>query len=658
MRTFLLLATAAFCGAMATNEVNAQALSMQDDINGKIIRNEIQASSTDSKNIKYCTDELTDGISIDSNNKIKVLIEVSENVAKQLEGNKVTKICYGLHSGLDFTGISDIQVLITEDLKRNKVRQATTGVTPGWHEVTLNEPYTITGKKFYIGYQGNMRMNVSAVGCTMNGNNDICKVFIGDSDEAEKWPTSFSAQTLAIYGVTEGDKEITLPDMKIEKVNITPCANNGEYVTVQAQVKNWGTLPFSGANLTCGFIDENRVETQTLNAEMPVGAEAQTVEFNLPVSASYASLREVILGGSTTLTSDDLNPDDNIVYFNTLTYNKDEQYNVLDYAEKKMLVEEFTTQKCVNCPAGHSMMEVALTDVTDVVRIAHHTGYFTDKFTVEESTELNEFFFNGTSSFAPGYVADRTKINTYQEYPGMVIVPNNPVDILGNIESVKTPAFASVNIRKNYNPETRELRVFVSGDFIVRDVTPRLTVVLTEDGIVSDGQSGTTGDFTYDHTIRAFLTPATGAELEVKDNHYQWAATYVIPEKITSAYDASYDMTYEVPTNPENMNIVAFISNHDEVNREKSRVFNVNSYAVNGENLAITESRAENVEIYGLQGEIAVIGEDVANVQIFTTDGRLAGSMANAGSMALPKGLYIVKVYADNGIQTQKVSVR
>ena len=64
------------------------------------------------------------------------------------------------------------------------------------------------------------------------------------------------------------------------------------------------------------------------------------------------------------------------------------------------------------------------------------------------------------------------------------------------------------------------------------------------------------------------------------------------------------------------------------------------------------------MEIYGLQGEIAVIGEDVENIQIFTTDGRLAGSMANTGSMALPKGLYIVKVYADNGIQTQKVSVR
>ena len=653
MRTFLLLATAAFCGAMTTHTAYAQKLSMQDN-DGRIIRNEIPASTADNKNIKYCSDELNNGININKDDKIKVLIEVNETLAKQLEGNKITKICYGLKSNYDFTGISDIQILVTEDLKRNKVRQAVTGTTPGWHEVELNEPYTITGKKFYIGYQGNMRANISAVGTTLNGNPDICKVFIGDSDEAETW--TFPEETLAIYAVTEGDREITLPDVRVDKVNITPCANNGENILVQAYVKNAGTIPFSNTEIKCGFTDENNTETQTIEAEIPVGGEPQLIEFMLPVNTDHASLREVTISGNAA--TGDLNENDNKASYYTLTYNKDEKYNVLDYAEKKVLVEEFTTQKCVNCPLGHSNMEVALDGEESVVRIAHHTGYFTDKFTVEESTELNEFFFNGTSSFAPGYVADRTKINTYQEYPGMVIVPNNPVDILGNIESVKTPAFASVNIRKNYNPETRELRVFVSGSFIVRGINPRLTVVLTEDGIVSDGQSGATGDFTYDHTIRAFLTPATGAELEVKDNHYQWAATYVIPEKITSAYDASYDMTYEVPTNPENMNIVAFISNHDEVNREKSRVFNVNSYAVNGENLAITESRAENVEIYGLQGEIAVIGEDVENVQIFTTDGRLAGSMANAGSMALPKGLYIVKVYADNGIQTQKVSVR
>ena len=91
MRTFLLLATAAFCGAMTTHTAYAQKLSMQDN-DGRIIRNEIPASTADNKNIKYCSDELNNGININKDDKIKVLIEVNETLAKQLEGNKITKI--------------------------------------------------------------------------------------------------------------------------------------------------------------------------------------------------------------------------------------------------------------------------------------------------------------------------------------------------------------------------------------------------------------------------------------------------------------------------------------------------------------------------------------------------------------------------------------
>lgn len=640
MRTFRILSTAALLSAMALQGLHAQ----QNTLSNTDI-----APFEDGKVIRYCSEDITNGISLNKESDVKVYIEVSESIAKQLEGNKITAIGYGLFSRQDFTGISDVVVVVSEDMKRNKARQVSSGVTPGWHEVELSTPYTIEGKKFYIGYQGKMRTGVMAVGCSANGNPNVNHFFIGD--EEEKWP--YDDLSIAIYARTEGDKIITIPDVAVEKISVTPIADNGGEVEVKAKVINYGAIPFSGVKVACGF-EGAQAEEQTIDKQMPVAGDPEEVTFRLKTDAGYASYKTVTLEASA---GEDENMADNSLSYSVLAYNSQEPMNVLS-APKKVLVEEFTTQKCPNCPAGHVNVKAALDGRTDIVEVAHHSGYFTDKYTTDGSVETAKALFNSTTTFAPGIVMDRTKVQDYSTADGLVFVPGAPDYIISNLEMCKTPSFASVDIRKQYNRETRELKVFVEGYFIVRGVEPRLTVVLTENGMKSDGQSGYDGEYTYDHTVRAFLTPAKGEVLNVEDNHFQWAATYVIPEKITSSYDASYETTYEVETNPDNMNIVAFVSSYDENDIERCRVFNVDEYAVNGEDLGVEGTSADaSVRVYALNGEVVLEG-DITAAEIYSVDGRQVAVLGGAGAVALPQGIYVVKAQADNGSFTRKVVVK
>lgn len=640
MRTFRILSTAAFLSAMAFQSLYAQ---QNTSLNTEIDPFE------EGKVIRYCSDNITNGISLNKDSDIKVYIEVSEEVARQLEGNKITAIGYGLFSRQDFTGISDVVVVVSEDLKRNKTRQVSSGVTPGWHEVELSNPYTIEGKKFYIGYQGKMRSGIMAVGCSANGNPNVNRFFIGD--EEEEWP--YDDLCMAIYARTEGDKIISIPDVSVEKVSVTPVADNGQEVEVKAKIRNFGAIPFSDAKVKCGF-EGSQAEEMIVDTEIPVAGDPAEVTFRLKADAGYAAYRTVKLEASA---GEDMNMADNSVSYSVLAYNSQEPMNVLN-APKKVLIEEFTTQKCPNCPAGHINVKAAFDGRTDIVEVAHHSGYFTDKYTTDGSVETAKMLFNSSTTFAPGIVMDRTKVQDYATSAGLVFVPGAPDYLLSNLEMCQTPSFASVDIRKQYNKDTRELKVFVEGYFIVRGVEPRLTVLLTEDGMKSEGQAGYDGEYTYDHTIRAFLTPSKGEVLNVEDNHFQWAATYVIPEKITSSYDASYETTYEVEANPENMNIVAFVSSYDENDIERCRVFNAAEYGVTAEDLGVEGTSADaSVRVYAIVGGVVVEGDAVA-AEIYSVDGMQVAALHGAGTVSLPQGIYVVKVCTDGGNITRKVAVK
>ncbi len=116
-----------------------------------------------------------------------------------------------------------------------------------------------------------------------------------------------------------------------------------------------------------------------------------------------------------------------------------------------------------------------------------------------------------------------------------------------------TPPAIELILTKEYNLDTRELTVTVSGiatQPVAGDI--RLSVMLTESGII-DAQDdfeagGIVPDYYHKHVLRTMMTPATGAP---------------ILSSVTTGqtFTQTFILTLDPAWNAGNMEIIAFISN-------------------------------------------------------------------------------------------------
>lgn len=213
----------------------------------------------------------------------------------------------------------------------------------------------------------------------------------------------------------------------------------------------------------------------------------------------------------------------------------------------KHLIEEFTGQGCGYCPYGMDCIsEFMKADPENWVLILHHYGYQADHFSVAGSKTITTTL--GVDG-APSVSIDRAKTNhgdgkTIVFHPGYL-----PEDVAKS--QFATTTYASVQIDNTYDPETRELKVHVSGAISKKDYpTLQLTVLVKESGMVDTQQDYY---FTYEgweqfrhsNAVRVFLSAAKGDVLSIDPSRH---------------YEATYTTTLKEAWVPENCMVVAFLS--------------------------------------------------------------------------------------------------
>ena len=190
---------------------------------------------------------------------------------------------------------------------------------------------------------------------------------------------------------------------------------------------------------------------------------------------------------------------------------------------RKHLIEEFTGQGCGYCPYGMDCVHDFMANDTNFILILHHYGYAADHFSVSGSKTITNAL--GVSG-APSITIDRAQTkssngNKVVFHPGYLPSVNK--------SQFETTTYASVNIRNTYDPDTRELRVVVSGALCKEDYPElKLTVLVKESGMIdyqADYENTKDGWKTFRHcnAVRAFLTDnAKGDPITVKSNrHYE-----------------------------------------------------------------------------------------------------------------------------------------
>lgn len=224
-----------------------------------------------------------------------------------------------------------------------------------------------------------------------------------------------------------------------------------------------------------------------------------------------------------------------------------------DGVERRVLVEDFTGQGCVNCPAAAKLLtELKETVYKDkMIIVAMHAGGLSLGTLLHNETAQIYMDALGLKN-NPAISIDRQ----YSDDKSSGVWPSQ----IANRAAVKSPC--DINSELIYNAETRNLRVVSDIDFYT-DYTGKLGVqhYLIMDGIVAD-QLGADAGYVHNHVMRGVINDVWGMALpgslnadDASNYKYNKGEKYTI---------ASNNYTVNSYWNVDNISIVSFVFQYSD----------------------------------------------------------------------------------------------
>ncbi|MBR5727149.1 MAG: Omp28 family outer membrane lipoprotein [Muribaculaceae bacterium] len=210
---------------------------------------------------------------------------------------------------------------------------------------------------------------------------------------------------------------------------------------------------------------------------------------------------------------------------------------------RTVLIEDFTGQRCVNCPNATEAIEQLIEQYGDsgVIAVGIHSGPFarnTNGTTLPLWTaEGDEYFSYFGVEQQPSGMVNRLSVSNYTDWPALVY------------NEIQQTAPLSIQLEVELNEETRSLAVTSSMMATDGNVNGKLQLWLVEDSIVSpqympDGKP--MRDYVHNHVFRQSINGTWGEDVS-------------IPEGEKRAIQSSMDIAeaYDM----DRLSVVAFVYN-------------------------------------------------------------------------------------------------
>jgi hypothetical protein len=223
-------------------------------------------------------------------------------------------------------------------------------------------------------------------------------------------------------------------------------------------------------------------------------------------------------------------------------------------AKRTVLLEEFTGQRCVNCPDAHaiintlreqygeSFIPVSIHGGPKVFLISYAEGQEAPKIGLKDPDGDGDYYasYHGVTSSLPIGVINRTSgLVNYNQWAGILateLEKETNVDI--EVSASLSEDGSKINVSTTLKPTA--------------NITGHLQLWVLESGIVAQQIVGNTMDMTYvhNHVYRANVNGREGEAVTLKENIY-----------------SSFTNTADVRSywNPNNLSIVAFVYNSEGV---------------------------------------------------------------------------------------------
>jgi hypothetical protein len=186
---------------------------------------------------------------------------------------------------------------------------------------------------------------------------------------------------------------------------------------------------------------------------------------------------------------------------------------------KKILVEDFTGQRCLNCPQAAVILVDIISNYCDhIVPVAIHTTAFadsTEEFPYNYKTIVGDELANdyGIISLPMGLI-NRTEFNG-----NMLQSRDNWLAAVNSLYNV-TPEM-NIIIESSYNETTNKITAVVTTEFLADfNYDINLGLYLTEDSIISPQQNGADiiSDYIHRHMLRKGITSTYGEKIASSGN--------------------------------------------------------------------------------------------------------------------------------------------
>ncbi len=532
-------------------------------------------------------DEYFANVSTQKDTWTSAAILLSADKVKMFEGNELREVSAALASKLNVDGL---RVWVRSDLNGENLAEGTAeSVSKNWNTVSLNVPLAITAETgaLYIGYSYHQKSTSKAMSALEQGVPGLSCFVQSGSDE---WTDHSENYTTCVEAVFYGDNlpkyDLTLEAATLQKNFVV---DEGTF-NFSLQVRNNATVTITGFDVLCTI--EGITDTYSVHCDSVIAyGEVKTVK----LTANFPGIQTMDPAKRTlTLIIDNLNEGkDENMSDNSMTGS----FSVtLHSFVRNVLLEEFTTEKCVNCPRVASYIHDAMNEPEFEGRLfttEHHAGYYTDNFTTRFDTDWCWFYDN---QYAPAVMYDR-----YAQPDAITPVsnPGSKQEMYSLIrERMRETAFVSLKVTAEADVENLQIKVRVTGSRAKEDFTrqpARITVVLTETNLAAISQAGASGEYIH-YNVGRRVNSTWGDVIEWEGDDYTYEC--VIP----------YNQNYVF----ENLGILAFVHDYDPSDKTKCEVANT---------MAITASQFGN----GDEG-IRSISTDGAAPRYYDASGRISES--------------------------------
>ncbi len=439
-------------------------------------------------------------------------------------------------------------------------------------------------------------------------------------------------------------------DAKLNALTFPAYATPGTNVDITGTVINIGQNAITSFDVNYTIDGGASVGVYPVTGQNITTGNSYDFTHNIPFNTSTEAIYSIEVTISNVNGGTDTNLTNNVLSQNILVTST--------MMQRKVVLEQFTTENCPNCPPVLQYLEPIVDGDTNVILVTHHSGYYTDTYTTQEDLDFEDFYNNGGSTYAPAGMVDRFYNGQDNDgdatpEPGPVFWDGDPYGGTAINTRLSEPAFVSVNIGGTYNSSTHQLDVTVYGDFLT-DFTGSIGVSLwiTEDGITSTNQAGYTGTWTHRFTTR-----------DVISNEY---GDVVSNATAGNSYSKTYTYNIDASWNYSNLFLVGMVNQIDASNVNNREIHNANQVQLNalqpvGNNTSLILE--DNIQIYPnpTKGEISLVNVEGKTIEIFNLLGEKIISRENTNSIEiislsdLANGTYIILVKTDDSVITKRI---